>query len=1593
MAISRIPDDVNLTVAEGTQLSATEGNAALVRGSVSGGLLNMDVASGKVLDAAGGNANLVGGDLADDCYLDLKINNGTLELSGQNVALVGGNLRNYTNFSRALDDKIQLTAKNGSLFLVGGNLEDNGFVNLTVRDRALNAKTVALVGGDVRNSTDVNFKVEGSQLGATDGNATLVGGAVSASHLDVVFEGKNTLDSTHGNATLLDGDLEDGGHLDLMFKNGSLELSGKNVALVGGDVRNSSDVNLALDDKIQLTVKNGSFFLVGGNLEDNRGPVILAVEDKVLNAKTVALVGGDVRNSTDVNFKVEGSQLGATDGNATLVGGAVSGSHLDVVFEGKNTLDSTHGNATLLDGDLEDGSHLDLKSQKGSMELCGENAALVSGNIRNASGVSLAVDRNIQLTATNGSLFLVGGNLEDNQGPVNLTVTDRVLNAKTVALVGGDVCNSTDVNMEVANSQLGVMDGNAFLVGGDVSGSHLNVALEGNSTLDSTHGNAALLQGRVKDESRLDLTVKNGTLSGKNVALVGAGIDKAKNVSLTVNDGQLNATDGNAVLVGGDVSGSLKDESRLDLAVKDGTLSGKSVALVGGDVRNFRNAGFAISDSQLQAKNGSAALVKGAVSDSDLHMKVGSDTSLSGKNVALVGGGIEKANNASLTVNDGELSATDGNVTLVSGSVSESNLHMETENGTVLSGRNLALVGGDLRNNTGHLILSAKDGTLMTSMEGEGSVSLVGGHLMDNPGHLHLSAQDGTMMTAMKGNVALVGGDVTRSGDVILQATEKSDLLAMDGNTTLVGGTVSDSHVGMELDNAGLSAQNGNATLVQQLGSNNAVTLWMKNSTITASKSGTDSEPGQPLVAGPAARLSGSNNTLELFDSSDNGVQASMETGQQTAPLAVASLGWGFMDKGLNDSRIVQQNCFRNRVEAKLTGLPLDRSESVGGKGYGRAHASMAGGFVPGEGLHQLWQDELHDNLIEAHVSEQIQGAAVASLGFVHQVGLGSDSSNGTLNIRQKNCNRNTLVAVADPAEKGVAMAGLALAVNEHCDRGEMRLDNPDLSPVDQGCPSASSWPRVSVNQEDMGNNSLSVSGEDRLSSGAMPPSYTGEDKCFSLFAAAGYPGNPLSISGKGVIRCSRPSQCGGAAGSPPYAVTMTDCDVEQCGERSPCGGSAECDSRWPGCHFGECSSFMAECAASNVSRLVRGNAAVDASCYGVHSLVPAGDWWLLVTRYDSGSQASGACELFRVVALAAPGTAAEEPRLYEGNAYRWCRTLEVDAVGKKISDSNATFRVREYRPEKECPCPRQPHSWPQNIPEGEQVYVGGSWIPEGVDAKRELLHSDGSLIHAYQYRPDNATEKNRLFWTTFPLMSAGEHGKFTRSADWTLSPETRLMLLSEEEDGAVNVWIQKNGVVGRWSLEDLKQKSSRTDNAIQRFHLTTASGAQPSALARYGDWLYSLYKAGDKAWLQRWNMKTGEQDPGWQPSVDGSVGPATRLIASNHVLYLVPENSVPRADGSVALEPRIAAETGLLQWIDHPLDFVILSSVPACDFATHDDITGAVAGSLAALIPAACIAGAVGCGLSKCYHTRKDKRAEQRRRARMAEAMGAESP
>ena len=667
--------------------------------------------------------------------------------------------------------------------------------------------------------------------------------------------------------------------------------------------------------------------------------------------------------------------------------------------------------------------------------------------------------RDSTLNATNGSVDFIEGLVRNNK--LNLTMVNSTLNAKSVALFGGSLQSSPDGSVELSKSTLKAADRDLVLVRGNVINSNPDIDIDGGSVL-----------------------------IGKSVAVVAGDVRKNSDVALEISDSQLNAADGNATLVGGSL-----DNSELVFKVKKKFLnmSGKNVALIGGDVRNLKTRRIVslVVDGKnihLTATNGSVSLVGGNLEGNKGSLKLGfKNGDLNVKSFVLVGGNIKDSPKVTLAVDRSMLEATDSDLVLVDGRVVNSKPKLNVTGGSVLIGKNVAVIAGDVRKNS--------------------NVNLT----LDN-----------------------------------------SRLSATDGSAALVAGAVSGSHIDVEVrDNSSLTAHNGNASLIQQLGDGNTLTVSMNDTLVESFVNGSDTRH-RNLVAGTVSRTSGSDNFFLLHHCDNNTAKARIEGAGGSDPLAVASLGWGYMDDSLGNNRLDQTKITKSKVWAQVQDPLSESPDASSATKNGRAHASLAGSI--GQAFHasrphSLSQLDIVENRVEARVTGQTGGTALASLGFVDDAaGNEKDVSkreSAPFSVYQTACGNNSVEASVCPPSSGMAVAGLTQVVDDkNCADCRDRLEAPCIGP-EAVCAEPCSRARVHLTQAAMNDNRLAVN-EPSHTADRDPWCPLAEDEPHVVLWSGGDAEHPLTVSGAGAFHCGC-SDCKGTG------ATLADCQVPACPGYVPC--------------------------------------------------------------------------------------------------------------------------------------------------------------------------------------------------------------------------------------------------------------------------------------------------------------------------------------------------------------------------------------------------------------------------------------------------------
>ena len=770
------------------------------------------------------------------------------------------------------------------------------------------------------------------------------------------------------------------------------------------------------------------------------------------------------------------------------------------------------------------------------------------------------------------------------------------------------------------------------------------------------------------------------------------------------------------------------------------------------------------------------------------------------------------------------------------------------------------------------------------------------------------------------GDVALFGGH-TKDSDLHLRLHNDS-LRACDGNVALCAGRMDNTTLDVQMDHCELTSEKGHyAALVEELGEHDHVHLSMNDSHFTMKD--TRILPGDAqncLVAGPVARTCGSDNEMDIEHVCHNLVEVvATAGGGSTESLTLASMGWGYMKASgttapLANNSLHQCDLNDNVVRTEVKGRAGSRE---------RAHASLAGTCSTG-GWHRLKQSTIADNRVEVDVSGAAAG--VASLGLVHDA-IGE----AQFQMRQQQCQNNTVRVRAGSASQGMAAASLALASDDsgcgfrcvlRCTcpclhaRGHScdifmedtardadwcvfcaRYNAPCIYSCRSSCPAVEAW----IAQQAMTGNSLSQSGAIASVSSAT-------------LLGGGIRGDTNPATGG---TCPAPQEVflfSGGQTDWPLTVPVVNSSVTTLHNLGP-GREQKC-------------RLVYERGCIENSR--PGEGLVDQAAYSFHCTeedgnCPAGGLLFDSTVPDDWAQVNTAfcetvpqlfddkvtrCNTTRVChspgeqihALVPPGPEDE----------RWLlvtrQTWPAGSPGN-LSDIDL-FRVLPFS------SPLSPNSSPQlqNLPPGTgegyqpagRLYNGSRVVPEGeetVQAQAAVV-SQGTLYLAYQTAAPKGGNDSRIHWATVPLEAAVNATEFRKGTAGTLPSGAQLMLLSEEDDG-LNLWFRhEEGTVERRSLAAIRQQG-QSATATATFVLASGTDTQPLALARQGDHLYSLHQESGRLKLQRAHVTTGEQDPDWEACLDNPL-PAQPWQLQVH-----------NATGRLLLAPQIDSR-GCLAWSQH---------------------------------------------------------------------------
>ena len=819
-----------------------------------------------------------------------------------------------------------------------------------------------------------------------------------------------------------------------------------------------------------------------------------------------------------------------------------------------------------------------------------------------------------------------------------------------------------------------------------------------------------------------------------------------------------------------------------------------------------------------------------------------------------------------------------------------------------------------------------------------------------------------TAKLAADGNLALFGGVHNASLALWLHF---SRLVSSHGNVTVCAGRTEHSRLDLIVQHSHLQTKKGvHAALVEELGDGNSLAVAMADSRFDAAGRGS-------VVAGPVAHTRGSGNRLLFHHFSANEARA-----QSLAPgaLASASLGWGFMDRSAANNTLEQLYFDGNRVLARVeVPAPDHPIFGLAIQTAGRAHASLAG--VCRGGAQRLEQWEINNNQVEAQLAGNggLADVGVAALGLVHDAQ--AQDPNGEFEIRQRHCRHNTVrVENSQPDPASLVVAALALATDasrcghrcqircgcpcvrkglpgSQCDFFRLELPRWCQCWANQRCGTHCQkecpMGRLLVGQNAVVYNNLSVpdANTTAVSDCSLVGSVAGDyyecPRPVRLFLFSGGESQlPLFVPGDGFVELSRSD---GSITCTWNGYLRCPTASDGCSSDSLVDGAAygfspisvnvkeDVNCPWPGVEVN--STGPADWRRVNAAFCITEPEAFDGErlCHWMslchnpgeafHSLVSAQDRWLLVTRQTwPWTDAGLSRDLFRVATLSAPQASGSWPLLER----------------------------------------RRGH-------EGSVLYAGARAVPGGLQPVQALVSAAGVLVQLYQYEEAGV---GRLLWTGFPAAGSGEDTAFTVNSAGPLPAGALALLVSEEEPGA-SVWTWRDGEVTAWPLEQVREDGFIEGAYWRRFALS--GPGDPVALARHGDWLYSLH-AGAQGGLgvQRLHVASGSPDPDWNASLDlDGLDLPLRLAVEDCRLLVMPTGSLAHRDGSQALRPLVPTEGGCLEWGALSLFRLCLGCVSCLDAGESGNspassvASGAVAGGiLAALAP---VGGAAAVGVALC--------------------------
>ncbi|QKL73854.1 hemagglutinin (plasmid) [Ralstonia solanacearum] len=615
---------------------------------------------------------------------------------------------------------------NGDIAL-GGKVSAPGSVTLA-------AARNATVGGQLVTGTDLTIgaKQDVAVTGAVQsvGATTLTGGRdIGIASTGAVTAGTTTT-AAAGRHLLLLGSTASGGDTQLTAT-GVLATAG--TVLAGGNVSASGQGGVALGGTVYAT--RGVTAQSGGGAIGVTGSVIAHGGSAVLTGTDVT-VSGTTQSSGDTALTATQGSV-AVDGQSAAVGNLNISAAQDIAGQGTTT---SVGSTTLAAG--RDIARTGGSQAAGNLTATAGNrlamAALpVVGGDATLSGASVALGATGKSSQIKGTLTATGA-----QG----VTTAGTINAGSAKLTGGAVNNIGTVTASNTLTVTGSTITNSGTLGGATTSVHgtdvANAGLIGGQTVSVTADNT--------------LSNQNGTLLGTKSLAVAAN-------TLTSNR--------NGVMFAGSPSGTTAGQGDLSATVSGGNGSFNNV---GGQILAGNNATINLRNQTVDGANLGTINANGA-----LTYNVGA---VANTGAWTVGGKTATINAANGIANTGSIQHA-GDLTLSThGAV--------TNNGQIIAGNDLAVVGDSINNAAGATLHADHDLSVTGATTNRGTVEAlndvkIAGAGYDNAGALTQANRD--LNINVSGNVLNQGGTIGAGRDVNLSAGQIiNDATASGGASTTV---------------------------------------------------------------------------------------------------------------------------------------------------------------------------------------------------------------------------------------------------------------------------------------------------------------------------------------------------------------------------------------------------------------------------------------------------------------------------------------------------------------------------------------------------------------------------------------------------------------------------------------------------------------------------------------------------------------------------------------------------------------------------------------------------------------------------------------